>query len=235
MRHTLLKARTTRAQSNPHLFPFALWPSSFLAIQRQVLGYVVVFLFQLRHQPLVSQIHRAGIFPVVMQHRVKPVHDIFVADLDGQLAAAVEAARRDVDGADDGAHAVGEQQLGVKLHVLELVDLDSDVFQDAQATDPFNQLFLLELVRRPRHEVNLHAAAIGANDVLNDDRVLIALVLQPERVLGLVDELGNPLAAVADAPDEVRMFAGIEFAARPVGLEALDDLVHFMLVGGATA
>ena len=42
----------------------------------------------------------------------------------------------------------------------------------------------------------------------------------------------DSLPAVADAPDQVRMFAGLEFLASPVRLEALDDLVHLMRVRG---
>ncbi len=62
---------------------------------------------------------------------------------------------------------------------------------------------------------------LRADEVFDDDGVLIALVLQPERVLGLVDELAEALAAIADAPDEMGVVTGVELGAVPVGVEAL--------------
>ena len=59
--------------------------------------------------------------------------NVFVLDLDGQLAAGVEAARSEIDGTDDGAISVGEQELGMQLHVPELVDLDANVLQNSAA------------------------------------------------------------------------------------------------------
>ncbi len=72
---------------------------------------------------------------------------------------------------------VGEQHLRVQLEVLELVHLDADVVHDAQATDAFEQLVLLERVRRTRHDVHLDAAFLGAHQTLDDHRILVALVL----------------------------------------------------------
>ena len=43
-----------------------------------------------------------------------------------------------------------------------------------------------------------------AHDALDDHRVLVALVLQPQRVLRAVDEMRETLAAVVVAPDEAR-------------------------------
>ena len=54
---------------------------------------------------------------------------------------------------------VGEQHLGVQLEVLELVDLDADVVENAYSADTLDQLFLLKGVRRAGHHVDLHAAA----------------------------------------------------------------------------
>ena len=98
---------------------------------------------------------------------------------------------REIDRADDRATAVGEQHLGVELEMLELVDLDAHVIHDAKAADAFDQLFLLKGVRRARHDVDLHAAHRGADQALDDDGVLVALVLDEQRVLGLVDELAR--------------------------------------------
>ena len=54
---------------------------------------------------------------------------------------------REIDRADDGRDAVGEQHLAVELQPLELVDLDADVVEDPQAADAFDQLLLLQRVR----------------------------------------------------------------------------------------
>ncbi len=86
-----------------------------------------------------------------MDDVVKAVNDRVVMHLDGQFPAAVEAAGREIDGTDNGADSVGKEQLGVKLESLQLVNLDADVIQDAQAADALDELLLLELVRRPGH------------------------------------------------------------------------------------
>ena len=75
---------------------------------------------------------------------------------------------------------------------------------------PSTSLSLLELVRRAGHDVDLDAALVSADEVLDDDGVLVALVLQPEGVFGVVDEFAEALAAVADAPYEVGLVAGDE-------------------------
>ncbi len=78
--------------------------------------------------------------------------------------------------------------------------------------------------------VHLHAATVGAHQPLDDDRVLVSLILHPQRVLGLVDELPDPLAGVADAPDQERLVGRRKFLALPIGIEALDDFVHLRAV-----
>ena len=72
----------------------------------------------------------------------------------------------------------------------------------------------------------------GADKPLDNDGVLVALVLDEESVFGFVDEARDALAAIAAAPDEVRVCAGLEFLAVPVGLEAGDDFIDFVLVRG---
>ena len=98
----------------------------------------------------------------------------------------------------------------MKFQSFELVYLDADIVQDAQAANSFDQFLLLQLVRRPCHEMNFHAPAVGPHQAFDDDRVLIALVLQPQGMFGLVDELTDPLASVADAPDQMGMLTGVE-------------------------
>ena len=155
-----------------------------------------------------------------------------IANFDRQFATAVEASRSKVDGTDDGAHVIGEEQLGMQLQALQLVHLDADVVHDAHAADGFDQLLLLQLVRRARQNVHLHAALLGSHEALDDDGILIALVLHPEGVLRLVDELPDALAAVADTPDQMGIFAGLELLPLPVGVEALDDFVDFVRMRG---
>ncbi len=68
-----------------------------------------------------------GVCPVVLERLFDAVDDVLVVDLDGKLAAAVEAAGCEVDGADDGVGIVGQDQLGMQLDVLQLVNLDAKV------------------------------------------------------------------------------------------------------------
>ena len=76
---------------------------------------------------------------------VDAADDVLVVDLDGELAAAVEAAGSKIDGADDGAVVVGEEQLGVELDVLELVDLDADVLKMRRPLTPSMSFSFLSL------------------------------------------------------------------------------------------
>src|SRR5207253_9615902 len=110
--------------------------------------------------------------------------------------------------------------------VLELVDLDADVVHDPQAAHALDQLLLLERVRRPRHDVDLHRAAARANQVLDDHGVLVTLVLKEQRVPRPVDEAGDPVPA-SGTPDEMALPAGMETLAVPIGFEAVDDLADF--------
>jgi hypothetical protein len=73
--------------------------------------------------------------------------------------------------------------------------------------------------------MDLQPTARGSHQALNDDSVLIALVLNKQGVVGVVDEFGEAVPPVGRTPDEVRMFAGVEGLLAPVGLETVDDRV----------
>ena len=73
-------------------------------------------------------------------------------------------------------------------------------------------------MRRAGHDANLDAAGVRADKVLDNRGVLVALVLQPQRVFAFIDELAEALAAVADAPYEMRSVAAVELRALPVGV-----------------
>jgi hypothetical protein len=152
--------------------------------------------------------------------------------LDGQLAARIEAARRQVDRANDGPLAIGQQRLAVQLQLLQPVHLGADVVHDAQPADAFDQLVRLQVVRRAHHDVHLDAALHRAHQPFDDDRVLVALVLQPQRVACGVDELGAAFAAVVRAPDQRRLRIRLELLVMPVGVEALQHLLDFQRIGG---
>src|SRR5271157_3950986 len=114
-----------------------------------------------------------------MHDGMKTIHDLTVVHLDGELAAAVEAPGREIDGADDGPDSVGKQQFGVKLKPLESVHFDADIVQDPQASDTLDEFLLLQLMRRTRQDVHLYAAMVRPHQALDDHRVLVALVLHP--------------------------------------------------------
>ena len=176
------------------------------------------------------------VLPVVARNLVQSLHDMLVIDFDGQLAPAVEASGAEIDRADDSAPLVGEQHLGVQLEVLELMDLDADVVKNAYSADTLDQLFLFKGVRRPRHHVDLHAAAGRPHQTLDDDGVLVAFVLDEQCVLCPVYKLGNTVAAVVVTPDEARvLFFRVEFFPMPVGFEAGDNLGDLAAVPVVTA
>ena len=84
----------------------------------------------------------------------------------------------------------------MQLNVFQLVDLNAEILQSAKTADTFDELLLLELVRRPGHNLDFDAAGVSADQVLDDGGVLVALVLEPKRMLALVDELSNALPPV---------------------------------------
>src|SRR5271157_3727665 len=74
-------------------------------------------------------------------------------------------------------------------------------------------------------------ASLGCpNEMFDNHRVLIALVLQPERMFGIIDELPEALTAVANTPDEVRMVSGSKVCPVPIGLETFDDLLDLVFM-----
>src|SRR5271157_128952 len=167
-----------------------------------------------------------------MHDGMQTIHDLPVVHLDGELAAAVEAPRREIDGTDDGPDSVGEKQLGMELKPFQPVHLDADIVQDSQAPDTLDEFLLLQLVRWPGQDVHSYAAMICPHQAFNDHGVLVALVLHPQRMFCLVDELANSLSAIPNAPDQMRLLARREGGAVPIGLEALDDLRNLVTVLG---
>src|SRR5208337_5216515 len=95
-----------------------------------------------------------------MHGAMQTVHDFPVMHLDGKLAAAVEASRRQIDGTDDGPDSVAEEQFGMELEPLQPVHLDADIIQDSQASNPLDEFFLLQLVWRARQHVHLHPTMV---------------------------------------------------------------------------
>src|SRR5579871_6003598 len=87
-------------------------------------------------------------------------------------------------------------------------------------------------MRRTRHDVDLDSATARANQVFDDDGVLIALILQPQRMFRAVDKLPQALAAIADTPDEMRVVTRIKLRAVPVSVKALHHLFDLMFVRG---
>jgi hypothetical protein len=129
------------------------------------------------------------------------------------------------------AGVIGEEHFAVEFEVLELVDLDADVVHDAQAADAFAEFFFFELMGRPGHDVDFNAALLGADQALDDDGILIALVLNEEGVLGIVDKLGDAVAAVVIAPDEEGAAVHVERFSLPIAFKASDDFLDLVGVG----
>ena len=170
----------------------------FLAVPRvedELVRALAAALREIGEKAFVGEVELVRDFPVVHRRLLQALHGVMVVGLDGELAPRIEAAGREVDRADDGALAVGQQHLGVQLQVLQRVHLDADVLQDPQAADAFDELVRLQRVRLPRQHVHFHPALGRPHQPLDDHLVLVALVLHPERVLGVVDESGDARAA----------------------------------------
>src|SRR5882672_7204513 len=183
---------------------------------------------EIGQQSRVRKIQRMRMLPVVLGDLVQPIHDGSVAHLDRQLAPAVQTSGREVDRAHDGTHPVREDHLAVEFQMLELVDLDPDVVEDAKPPDALDELLSLEGMGRTSHDMHFHAATRRSDQALDDDRVLEALVLDEQLVLRLVDESADSIPPGSGAPDEIALVARREGLPVPVGLEAVDDLAHVM-------
>src|SRR5271156_1123844 len=167
-----------------------------------------------------------------MYNLVQTRDDVRVPNFDGEFPAAIETTRRQVNGPDDGAGAICVQQLGVELQTLQLMHFDSDIVQNSQAARSFNQFLFLQLVWWPRQNVYVYPPDAGPHQPLNNYGILIALILDPQSVLGIVNKLSEPLPPVADAPDEVGCFPRIERLPLPLGMKARGHFFHFVRMRG---
>src|SRR6266851_6123239 len=179
-------------------------------------------ILEIREQPLVGEIEGPRVPPIVLERLVQASDEVLVAHLDREFTTAVEAARCQVDGADDGRGPVAKQRLAVQLQVLQLVNLDADVVQDAQAAHALNDLVSFERVRSTGHHFDFDASAPGAHQPLDHDRILNPLVLDEESVPGVVDELADTISAGSRAPHEMRLLTRRERLTMPVGVEPVD-------------
>ena len=148
-------------------------------LDAEVFGYVGVVVLEFGEESFVAEVEKFGIFPVVAKGVSDALDNVGVLDLDSELATAIEAAGGEVDGADDGAAVIGEEQLGVKFNLAEFVDLNAEVLEHAKTADAFDEFFFFELVRRAGHDEDLDASLVGTHKMLDDGGVLIALVLEP--------------------------------------------------------
>src|SRR5580698_1115694 len=88
-------------------------------LDAEVFGYVGVVVLEFGEESFVAEVEKFGIFPVVAKGVSDALDNVGVLDLDSELATAIEAAGGEVDGADDGAAVIGEEQLGVKFNLAE--------------------------------------------------------------------------------------------------------------------
>ena len=91
----------------------------------------------------------------------------------------------------------------MQLDAPKFADLDAKIVKRSQSANAFHELRPLQLVDRTRHDVDLDATQMRPDEMLDHRRVLVTLVLQPQRMLAVIDEFAQALATVADTPDEV--------------------------------
>src|SRR5271154_1502336 len=112
----------------------------------------------------------------------------------------------------------------------QFVNLDADVLHNAHSSDRLHELFLLQFMRRTGHKVDLYSAARSPHQPLDNNRVLVTLILKKDGVLRVINELRDPVPAVAAAPDQMGMLVPLKGLSRPVRFETLDDFRNFMSV-----
>ena len=115
-------------------------------------------------------------FPSRVDQFVDAVDHLLVVDLDGEFAAAVEAAGREVDGADDGARIVGEKQLGMQLECFSLWTLTPTSSRMRRPLTPSMSFSFFRLCGG-RAMMWILTPRRCAHQVFDDGRVLVALVL----------------------------------------------------------
>src|ERR1700733_10394429 len=104
----------------------------------QIFFYVGIIFLEFGKEAFVGKIEWVRVGPVFLEGFVDAMDDLRIVDLNGEFATAVEAARGKIDGADNGTRIIGENQFGVQLDVLELVNLDANVLEGAQTADAFD-------------------------------------------------------------------------------------------------
>src|SRR5262245_26292843 len=171
-----------------------------------------------------------GVFPVIVRNMVQSFHHMLVVHFDGQFVPAVKASRGEINGTDDGTLAVSQQHLGVELEVFELVDLHANVVEYMCAAHTFDQLFLLERIGCPSHDVDLYSTACRPHQALDDDSVLVAFILDEQRVLCPIYKFSDTVTTIVVAPDKTGLVSHIKLFSVPVGLETVDDLLHLVVM-----
>ena len=66
---------------------------SFTDVEHEFVRALAAALFEIGQQPLIGEVERMRVLPVVVRHLVQTLHDILVVDFDGQFAPVVEASR----------------------------------------------------------------------------------------------------------------------------------------------
>ena len=70
---------------------FSSFMFSFVDIEREFVRALAAALFEIGHQPLISEVERMRVLPVVARNPVQSFHQMLVVDFDGQFAPAVKA------------------------------------------------------------------------------------------------------------------------------------------------
>jgi hypothetical protein len=124
----------------------------------------------------------------VIEDLIDAAGDVLFSNLDSKLPTAVETAGREVVGADDGAVSIGENKLGMELDVLEL-SFDTFILKNTEAADSLAQLLLLQFVGWPSHHMDVDPSVGCPHEMFDNDGVLVTLVLEPQRMSGVIDKL----------------------------------------------
>src|SRR5450631_41459 len=87
-------------------------------------------------------------------------------------------------------------------------------------------------MRFARHNMNFHTTFGSPDQSLDDYRILISFVLYEKGMFGTINKMGDPVAAIALAPDHVGFVSEVEIRTVPIRRRAGHHFIDLMRMVG---
>jgi hypothetical protein len=91
-------------------------------------------LFHIRLDTLIREIHRFGIFPILLKDFHKALDEVGIVKTNAEFTAFVKALGIDVEGAEQSTLFIGQDQLGVEVGSVEFVSPDAEILQQPETS-----------------------------------------------------------------------------------------------------